>query len=301
MTHDNPSSYTSHFVTAQDGLKLHHRDYGMAQSGPLPIVCLAGLSRNSVDFHALALALSAGTYGVPRRVLSLDYRGRGLSDYDVNWNHYDVKVESGDVLSVLTALSVDRAIFIGTSRGGLNAMVLAMMRPALMAGIVLNDVGPVLEAKGLARIRSYVGKLPAPKSWADAVDLLKHVSSNHFTALGEADWQAYARQIFKEEAGKFVAQYDPKLMKTLEKLDLEAPLPNLWPQYAGLAKIPLLVLRGANSDMLSEATVLEMQKRHKNCSAYTVEGQGHAPLLYDAETQRNIAQFIDRVDPKKPL
>lgn len=297
MTHDNPASYTSHFVTAQDGLKLHHRDYGVGQLGQLPIVCLAGLSRNSVDFHALALALSAGTYGTPRRVLSLDYRGRGLSDYDINWNNYDVKVESGDVLAVLTALSVDRAIFIGTSRGGLNAIVLAMMRPTLLGGIVLNDVGPVLEAKGLARIRSYVGKLPAPKSWPDAVDLLKHISSNHFTALSEADWQAYARQIFKEDGGKFVAQYDPKLMKTLEKLDLEAPLPDLWPQFAGLAKIPLLVLRGANSDLLSEATVSEMQKRHEDCSAFVVEGQGHAPLLFDAATQRTIAQYIDRVDP----
>ncbi len=151
--------YADLFVSAFDGLKLYARDYGSRHAPALPVVCLPGLARNSADFHDLALALSRDERR-PRRVLSLDYRGRGRSDYDRNWRNYDLKVELDDVLQVLTVAGIHEAAVIGASRGGLIAMALAAERPALLRGVVLNDIGPVIEGKGLARIRGYVGSCP---------------------------------------------------------------------------------------------------------------------------------------------
>lgn len=297
MTHDPQTEatldYQSHFITMQDGLRLHLRDYGGTHSALLPVVCLAGLTRNSADFEALAQALASGRFGQPRRVIAIDYRGRGLSEYDTDWRHYDVRVESADIIAALTALSITEAQFIGTSRGGLNAMLLAIMRPGLIKALVLNDLGPVLEPKGLARLKSYVGKMPQPQSWADAENLLKVVSSNHFPALADDDWRAYARQIFQQVSGKLVPRYDPKLAKTLALIDLDVPQPDLWPQFEAMSAIPLLALRGALSDLLSEQTFVAMQKRHPMCNGLTVPGQGHAPLLRDDLSITAISHFLE--------
>ncbi|MEJ1938071.1 alpha/beta hydrolase, partial [Nostoc sp. NIES-2111] len=163
-------SFRSVFVSAQDGLKLHTRDYGDRAWSALPVVCLAGLTRNSVDFDTLATALSTDP-DKPRRVLALDYRGRGLSGRDADWKRYDVRIEAEDTLAVLAALGVGEAVFVGTSRGGLVSMALAAMRPGVLKGVVLNDIGPVIEGRGLIRIRSYVGKLPPPQTMAEAARL----------------------------------------------------------------------------------------------------------------------------------
>ena len=205
----------------------------------IPAVCLAGLTRNSADFGPLASALAAGHAGKKRRVLALDYRGRGLSDYDPDWKNYSLAVENSDVLSILTALEIDAAIFIGTSRGGLHTMLLSATRPAVLRGAVLNDIGPVLEPRGMARIRGYVGKLPAPRSIPDAVDLLKEMMSERFNGLSEADWEAYAKITFTDAVGRIGPRYDQNLMKTLIGLDLEQPLPSMWPQFDGLASCAL--------------------------------------------------------------
>ena len=152
--------YSSNTVSAQDGLRLHVRDYGRGNNGALPVVCLPGLSRTSADFDALATAL-AGHAEQPRRVLALDYRGRGLSEHDRDPTNYNVGVEAADVITVLTALGVGTAVFVGTSRGGILTMLLAAQRPTLIAGAVLNDIGPVVEPKGLVRIKGYVGQAAA--------------------------------------------------------------------------------------------------------------------------------------------
>jgi pimeloyl-ACP methyl ester carboxylesterase len=172
-------------------------------------------------------------------------------------------------------------------------MILGAVRPVLLQGVVLNDIGPVIEPRGLARIRGYVGKLPEPKSWADAVDLLKHIASSQFTALVESDWDKYARTTFEEREGRFVPLYDSALMHNLSKLDLDA-VPTLWPQFDGLRHVPVLVIRGENSDLLSPATVAEMIERHPDCAGMTVPGQGHAPLLIDGPTIRRIIGFVER-------
>ncbi len=283
------SDFTSVYVSAPDGLRLHARRYGVAATARSTVVCLPGLARTAADFDLLAGALAGP--GEARQVLALDYRGRGGSDRDPNPDNYDLMVESDDILAVLTATGISEAVFIGTSRGGLHIMILAAKRPTLLRGAVLNDIGPVIEPRGLARIRGYVGKLPQPNSWADAIDLLKRMASSQFTDLTQGDWETFARTTFEERAGHLVPRYDPALMKTLEKMDLEA-IPTLWPQFEGLRHVPVLAVRGANSDLLSPATLKAMSERHPVFSSFTVPGQGHAPLLVDEPTVRRIVAFV---------
>lgn len=288
--------YKSRYCSAPDGLNLHLRDYGSSLDPGVPAVCLPGLTRTAADFGLLASALSAGLEGARRRVLAIDYRGRGLSEHDRNWQNYSLEIENQDLLAILAAMDIAAAIFVGTSRGGLHAMLLSATRPAVLRGVVLNDIGPVLEPRGMARIRGYVGKLPLPRSIPDAAGLLKDIMSGHFTGLSAADWELYAKMTFADDVGRISPRYDRNLAKTLENLDLEQPLPALWPQFDGLRGIPLLVVRGANSDLLSEGTFEEMARRHPGAETYVVEGQGHAPLLIDKETICRICGFAARID-----
>jgi pimeloyl-ACP methyl ester carboxylesterase len=288
-------AYVNLFVSASDGLRLYARDYGPRAGRALPVVCLPGLARTSADFHELALALSRDEKR-PRRVVALDYRGRGRSGYDGDWKNYDIKVELADVLQVLTAAGVEEAVFVGTSRGGIITMALSAARPALIGGAVLNDIGPVIEGKGLAQIRGYVGKLPAPANEREAVDILKNLMGARFTALSDEAWTSFARATWKEDGGRFVLDYDPALMRTLETVDLEMPLPPLWGLFEGLKRVPVLALRGANSDLLSAETVEAMKAAHPRLDAVTVPDQGHAPLLYGRDIVQRISRFVARLE-----
>ncbi len=295
---------TSHFATAADGLRLHYRDVGRGEAGAVPVVCLPGLTRTSVDFEVLAAHLAGGgAGGPPRRVLSLDYRGRGESDHDPKPENYSVPVETGDVLAVLSAADVAEAVFVGTSRGGLIAMVLSAIRPDLIRGAVLNDIGPVLEPAGLERIRGYVGRFPAPRDWDDAVRLIQSYAGAQFPGLSPEDWLHFARTTYAERDGTLVGRYDPALTEALRALDPEKPLPTLWEQFEGLKACPLLVVRGETTDLLSEATTAEMLRRHPGADLLTVPGQGHAPLLHDSATLARIAGFVRQCDltPAAPL
>lgn len=289
------SGYADLFVSASDGLRLYARDYGPGPSHALPVVCLPGLARTCDDFHDLALAL-AGDESRPRRVLALDYRGRGRSEWDKRWRNYDVRVEINDTLQVLTAAGIAEALFVGTSRGGLIAMGLGAIRPALLRGAVLNDIGPVIEGRGLVRIRGYVGKLPAPRTFEQGADMLKRMMSAQFTTFSDAQWERMARGTWREADGALVPLYDPALMRTLEAIDIEAPLPDLWPLFGGLAAIPVLALRGANSDLLSAQTLAAMRKAHPSLQAVTVPDQGHAPVL-EGDLVDVIRRFVATCDP----
>ncbi len=286
---------SDHYVSARDGLRLHVREHGARTAPGLPVVCLPGLARTTADFETLAAAL-AGDPPRPRRVVALDYRGRGLSDHDRNPDNYSVPVELDDVLAVLTAREVARAVFVGTSRGGLIVMALAAARPAAIAGAVLNDIGPVIEIEGLMRIKGYVGKLPQPRDYADGAQVMRRLFGGQFPRLGDADWLAAARRTWREENGRLVVTYDPKLAHTLTALDPEHPLPTLWPQFDALAAVPLMVIRGANSDILSAATVEAMRARRRETTTLVVPDQGHAPLLAEADTIARIADFVARCD-----
>jgi len=281
----------SHFITAQDGLKLHVRAYGARVTIALPIVCLPGLARTGADFDPLARAL-AGNTEHPRYVLAVDYRGRGLSGYDYDADNYSLPVELADLLSVLTALEIGRAVFVGTSRGGLITMLLGSARPAAIAGVVLNDIGPVIEPRGLMRIKGYVGRLPQVKSFEEGAEFLRRLFSPQFPALSPDDWMAQARRTFREQNGRIVPDYDPKLARVLRDVDIERAPPPLWQQFDSLARMPMLVIRGANSDLLSAATFEAMRARRRQCEALVVPDQGHAPLLSDDDTIARIGAFV---------
>jgi len=177
-------------------------------------------------------------------------------------------------------------------------MALAAARPALIRGAVLNDIGPVIDARGLLRIRGYVGKLPLPRSFAEGAEILKRLSDRQFSAFGEAEWEMMARRTWTERNGRLVTDYDPNLMKVLEELDLEAPLPVLWSYFAGLNAVPVLAIRGANSDLLADATLADMSKHHPDCATYVAPGQGHAPLLGSRDMVKRIEKLIARAERK---
>jgi pimeloyl-ACP methyl ester carboxylesterase len=282
---------SDHYVTASDGLRLHVREHGERTAPGVSVVCLPGLARTTQDFEVLAVAL-AGDPRRPRRVLALDYRGRGLSGYDPDPDNYSIPVELDDVLSVLAARAVGSAVFVDTSRGGLLVMALAAVRPGAIAGAVLNDIGPVVEPQGLMRIKGYVGKLPQPHTLEQGAEILRRLFGPQFTRLGDADWLASARRTWREENGRLVVTYDPKLARALAAIDADHPLPQLWPQFDALAQVPLMVIRGANSDILSAATVEAMRARRREMDTLVVPDQGHAPLLAESETIARIADFV---------
>jgi pimeloyl-ACP methyl ester carboxylesterase len=292
MTYSDAKN-VSRYVAAP---RLHYLEYGARRASATPVVCLPGLTRNAEDFDRLARVLAAPSAGGSgRRVLALDYRGRGRSGWDKDWRHYDLKFEHLDILATLAAAEVTSAIFIGTSRGGLHIMLLAFAQPWLLRGAVLNDIGPVIDMAGLMRIKSYVGKLPRLRSWKAAIDFLRQSACKHFTNVAEADWETYARQTFAAKKGRFQLRYDPALARTLDAVTPESPLPEIWPQFEALKGIPVLGIRGENSDILSPATLAEMAKRHTAFEQLIVKGQGHAPLLLDAATISAIADFVGRI------
>lgn len=286
------------FTTSQDGLKLYARRWGPANAPRPPVLCLPGIARTTADFEEVATHLSqAGD----RAVFAFDYRGRGRSDYDPTWQNYDLRIELGDILDQMTALGIGEAIFLGTSRGGLLTMLVGMMRPGALRGAILNDIGPIIEGKGLARIKSYVGKLPKPRTFAEGAQILKSVSNTQFPALDDAGWERMARRTWRDQNGGLVPVYDVNLLKTLEIVDLEAPLPELWPQFGGLSHVPVLVVRGAHSDILSAETAKEMTRRHPDCALCEVDYEGHAPLLGDGPTLDRIAAFVGAIPDERPL
>ena len=284
-------SSESIFFTSNDGLRLHARCYGVRENPALPVVCLPGLTRTAADFETLAERLSAAG----RRVVALDYRGRGLSAYDPNPANYTVGVELGDVLTVLDALDVRSAIFIGTSRGGILTMMLAAVRPQAIAAAVLNDIGPVIELSGLLRIKGYVGRLPAPGDYPDAARLLRDVFAAQFPNLGDEDWLAAACRAFRQEDGRLVPTYDVKIADTLKDVSPETRVAGLWPQFDALAQVPVMAIRGSLSDLLSTETLEAMKTRHPGMRIVEVANQGHAPMLQDETTVAAIERFVNAV------
>jgi pimeloyl-ACP methyl ester carboxylesterase len=281
----------SRFTAASDGLKLHALDYGTPRSSRQPVVCLPGLSRTAEDFTPLATALAKD-----RRVLALDLRGRGRSGYDPNPANYNIAVETDDVVTVMTALAVGPAIFVGTSRGGLVTMTLATKRPDLIAGVVLNDIGPVVDTAGVMRIKSYVGKMREPATFEEGADILRGISDNQFPNLAAADWLAAAKRAWREDGGRLVVTYDPALTHSLGTVSADKPFPTLWNEFDAIPQVPLMVVHGANSDILSAATVTAMRARRPDMEVVVVPDQGHAPLLSDARTVGAIAAFATKCD-----
>jgi pimeloyl-ACP methyl ester carboxylesterase len=202
---------------------------------------------------------------------------------------------------VLDACTAAPAVIVGTSRGGLLAMLLAAARPDAIAGTVLNDIGPVIEPAGLMRIKGYVGKLPQPASFEEGAEILLVISGGQFPGLTAADWLAAAKRAWREKDGGLVLTYDTGLAHNFAAVTVDQPLPAMWPQFEALAQKPLLVIRGANSDLLSAETVEAMQARASAMEVLVVPGQGHAPLLAEPDVIARIAQFIGKCDTARTV
>lgn len=273
--------------SSKDGLSLHACCYDAPGSTRPPVLCLAGLTRNSRDFHDIAMALSTGPEA--RTVWALDSRGRGLSDHDPNWKNYNVLTEAQDVIEMATVAGLHGATIIGTSRGGLLAMVIAAMQPTIIGAVVMNDIGPVIERDGLIRIAGYVGRMPLPATWADAAQTIAEMSRRHFPDVPMAQWEEVARAWYSDKGGRPAPGFDRRIGKAVSATGVV--IPALWPQFKGLANVPLLVVRGENSDILSQRTVDEMLAQHPDAAALTVPRQGHAPLLKDTYSIGAIARF----------
>jgi pimeloyl-ACP methyl ester carboxylesterase len=284
---------TSIFVTAPDGLRLHAREYGARSGAALPVICLPGLTRTVEDFESLATFLA---HNGPRRVIALDSRGRGQSEYDGKPENYNLLVELGDLVAVLTALAVGPAVVIGSSRGGLLAMHLGVAHPTALAGVVLHDIGPVIEPAGLARLRSYVGRLPQPRSYAEGADILSRLFHGQFPDLTEAQWLSAAQRGWQMRDGALVPTYDVRLSRTLAAIDIERPLPPLWAEFDALKRVPMLVIRGERSDILSASTLAAMAARHDGMESIEVAGQGHVPLLEGDGVLGRVGEFVGKCD-----
>jgi pimeloyl-ACP methyl ester carboxylesterase len=277
------------FVTAQDGLRIHVREYGARTAPASPVVCLPGLARTAADFDVLAPVLAAGP--PQRHVIAIDLRGRGYSDHDSDHANYNCTVELADIVSVLIALGIGPAVFVGSSRGGVLTMMLATVHPTAIAGVVLHDVGPVTEAKGVARLRGYLGKLPHPRTFEEGAEILRRLLSAQFPNLTDEQWLAGAQRAWHRKQDALKPAYDIGIARALSGIDIELPIPTLWHEFDALAAVPMLVIRGANSDILSAATVEAMRSRRSQMEVIEVADQGHAPLL-EGELVRQIASFI---------
>lgn len=281
------SAFRERFVAAPDGLQLYVRDYEGGASDQPPVLCLAGLTRNTRDFEDIAAHLAQG-----RRVIAADMRGRGRSAYDPKWENYSIPVEAGDVLAILAALDLAKVVVLGTSRGGLLASVLAVMKPDILGGVVLNDVGPEIDPRGIARIASYVGVTVAPPdNWDDAVARLKSINGGLFD-MPDSEWLRMARATYREDGGRPVLDYDMKIGDATRAQMAQPQAFDNWALFAAYASIPLLVVRGANSDLLSAETVAKMHSIKPDMKSVDVPGRGHAPLLNEPESIAAIDGFL---------
>jgi pimeloyl-ACP methyl ester carboxylesterase len=293
------SSFRDVFCQSADGLKLHAKVVGPDDSTALPVLCLPGLTRTADDFDDIASAIATDSKA-RRKVVAIDYRGRGLSDYDPDPAKYTVPVELGDVLTIAASLGISRAILLGTSRGGLISMALAAAQPQLLAGVVLNDIGPALEIGGLMKIKGYIANPPPRQTWDEAARGLKELFGTVFPSLTDAEWMAWARRAFREKAGGGLERtYDLKLAHTLDGLDPANPLPQVWELFDKLASVPLMLIHGGLSDLLSPQGVRDMVARRRDIDLVEVADQGHAPLLADRPTMERIVAFCARCDEAK--
>jgi pimeloyl-ACP methyl ester carboxylesterase len=274
-------------IGAQDGLELYYRDYGDPLSARLPVLCLSGITRNSRDFTELAERLS-----YTRRVLCPDYRGRGLSARDPDWRNYEARTYLNDVLHVLAAAGVPRAVVIGTSLGGLLAMALAVLRPTAVAGIVLNDIGPEVAAGGIERIAAYIGTDRPQPDWDTAVAYLQHAMP-HLALPSEAAWRRLARGTFREGAdGRLHFDWDTSVVKPL--LRARGTVRDLWPLFRAVRGLPVLAFRGERSDVLSADAFDRMGREKPDMIRVLVPGAAHAPALDEPDCENAIDEFLSR-------
>jgi pimeloyl-ACP methyl ester carboxylesterase len=287
---NDTSGYLEHFVTLRDGLRMYCREYGAEHRGRPAVLCLPGLTRNCRDFESLARGLSNQW-----RVLTPDLRGRGRSDYDPTYANYQPLTYVADVGELLQQRGEPRVVLVGTSLGGLIAMLMGALNPAALAGVVLNDVGPEINPAGLARIAGYVGKLPPVRSWEDAAAQACLVNRASLPDYTHEDWMRFAHATYRDDGqGRPVLDMDPKIGDAMREAPSGAA-PDLWPLYGMLAKVPTLAIRGETSDILSPATFATMLERKPDLRTLVVPSRGHAPTLDEPQCRAGIRAFLESI------
>jgi len=284
------TAYKDIYFDTPDQLRLYARDYDRGGKQGTPVLCLAGLTRNARDFELLAERLSPW-----RRVIVAEQRGRGRSAYDPKPENYHPGTYAGDMLALLDHLEIRKIAIIGTSLGGLMAMLIAAAWPDRVAGILLNDVGPEVDEAGIATIKTYIDRKPDVKSWDDAINDLRSLFGSAFPDYDRAAWEHFARSVFRENAaGVPVLDYDPKI--ALNVKNGESAAPDLWPVFDSLPPIPIAVIRGALSNILPEKTLAEMKRRRPDLVSAELPRIGHAPRLDERESLALIGRFLALVD-----
>ncbi|MGQ3039368.1 MAG: alpha/beta fold hydrolase [Brevundimonas sp.] len=284
-------TFTDRRWTSADGLSLYARDYaGSAGPAKLPVIAIHGLTRNSADFEGIAPLIAQ----TGRRLLAIDVRGRGQSDRAPDPMTYQPATYAQDVLALLQQAGIEKAVFMGTSMGGLITMALAAIRSKVIAGAIINDVGPEVAKEGLARIAAYSGQPVDTPTWADAAAYAKRINAVAFPHYTDADWDAFARRIFTVGTeGAPILNYDPDIAVPIRAAGARALVPNLWPMFGKLTKgRPVLLVRGANSDLLSEEIAAKMRKRAPRMDFVEVPDVGHAPMLDEPEARAAIFPFL---------
>ena len=265
--------------TTSDGLSLFYTDEGDG----LPILCLAGLTRTTLDFDYVTPHLAG------HRLIKLDYRGRGRSDWDPKWSNYTLPVECRDVLELLSHLGLDKVAVLGTSRGGLNAMGLAMAAKHHLLGVALNDVGPVIDPEGIELIMAFLGRNPSAKTHAQMAAALAHVMVG-FDDVPDSRWMEEAQKHYTRNEDGLQITYDPKLRDAVASGDVA---PDLWPYFDAMEGLPLACLRGANSNLLSPDTLAEMRRRRPDMIVAELPDRGHVPFLDEPAAVTALHQWIE--------
>lgn len=276
------------FFLTRDGLKLFYRDYA-SQHSHTPVLCLHGVTSNSLDFADLAAHLQTR-----RRVLVPDQRGRGRSQHDVHWRNYHPGVYIEDMWALLRAESVSRVILIGSSLGGMMAMLMASMRPDAVVGVVLNDVGPEINPVEAQRMKTEIGASPAARDWTEAIEQMKRLHGPALPADDHDGWMALAKRAFVEDGSgglRFMA--DPHIGDAIRALAAPPRTTQaMWQAFAAMRHIPLLVFRGEFSPMLPVDALERMQRENPHLIPITVPKRGHAPQLTEPECIRALDEFL---------
>lgn len=283
------ASWTDRYWNSAEGLRLHYRDYAGPHDKP-PILCLPGLTRNARDFEMVA-----DRYAGDWRVICVDFRGRGGSGFDPDSSHYAPPWYAADVLKLLDQLGIADAVFVGTSLGGIVTMLMAATDTDRIAGALLNDVGPEVGDVGIERIATYVGKDVRFPDWSSAVDELSARNADVYPKWDRADWERFAHQVCKKEGGQIAFDYDMRIVDNFEAARQAEPM-DAWPLYRALAGRPVTILRGALTELLSEATAQRMvTELSADAELVTVPDVGHAPALDEPEAVAAIDRLLDRV------
>ncbi len=267
------------FFTAADGARLAYADHGAG----LPVLCLAGLTRTMADFDYLAPHLP----GI--RLIRMDYRGRGQSEW-TGAETYTVPQEGQDALALLDHLGIAQAAILGTSRGGLIGLGLGAMARGRVLGLCLNDVGPEIHRPGLERIMDYVGRNPAARTHAEMAAKLPRALPG-FANVPDSRWLDEVRHHYDETPEGLRINYDPALRDSFLAAFAGPPV-DLWPLFDMLAGLPLALIRGGNSDLLSAETAAEMQRRRPDMLFADVPDRAHVPFLDEAESLSVIRNWL---------